>query len=84
MDERVSNNQCVPCASGTSNETDDDASQEDTTCDPILCEVNQRVLNHKCLPCEPGTSNQAGDDAFQEDTSCEGGGEATRTTSWEL
>ena len=69
----------MPCASGTSNEIDDDASQEDTTCDPILYEVDERVLNHKCLSCQQGASNQAGDDAYQEDTSCDGGGEATQT-----
>ena len=39
-DERVSMNACVACDPGTSNESGDDASGMDTTCDAVPCPTN--------------------------------------------
>lgn len=41
--ERVSNNTCVACAAGTTNDAGDDASGSDTTCNVTYCAVNERI-----------------------------------------
>ncbi|MEO0974066.1 MAG: ATP-binding protein, partial [Pseudomonadota bacterium] len=41
-DERVAGNACVACDPGTVNAPGDDASMADTTCDAVLCGINER------------------------------------------
>ena len=61
------NNACVACAAGTTNDAGDDASGSDTTCDVTTCAVNVR-LEQRLSVCPAGTTNDAGDDASGSDT----------------
>ena len=72
VDQKVQNNECVACESGTTNNAGDDASGSNTTCDAILCDANQKVLNNVCVACDPGTTKaDGGDDASGTDTVCD-------------
>ena len=61
---------CTACAAGTTNGAGDDASGSDTTCDAVVCAVNEYVSSHVCTACAAGTTNGAGDDASGSDTTC--------------
>ena len=63
--------QCVPCTKGSTRPAGDDASFEDTSCIPTLCQADEYVQENTCIPCPVGTRNEVGDDASLEDTSCE-------------
>ena len=50
--EKVSNHVCIACEAGAINGAGDEASGDDTSCDPILCATNEKVSNHVCIACE--------------------------------
>ena len=45
----------------------DDAPGADTTCDDIICAVNEYVYVNACKACPPGTPNVDGGDIAGED-----------------
>ena len=59
--EYVSNNACVACAAGTTNDASDDASGSDTTCDVTLCGAVCVV----CVVCFQGTVSGFGSFQFR-------------------
>ena len=67
----VENGVCTPCPPGTRNESGDDPSGNNTTCEPITCNENEYVQNNVCTPCATGTIREAGDLANGADTICE-------------
>ena len=69
VDERVSENACVSCPTGTRNRAGDDASGPDTMCDAIICARDEQVVEHECLVCPTGTLGD-GNDASGPDTMC--------------
>eukprot|EP00729_Bicosta_minor_P011048 gene11048-25888_t len=50
----VVDHECVPCAPGTENAADDDASGDDTSCAVTICGEDERVEDFKCVACSPG------------------------------
>ena len=69
MNDYVSNNTCVACAAGTTNDAGDDASGSNTMC--VTCAEDYYVSNNACVACPSGQSNLAGDDSSGQDTSCD-------------
>ena len=66
--EYVSNNACIACAAGTTNDAGDDASGSNTMC--VTCAEDYYVSNNTCVACAAGTTNAAGDDYSGSDTTC--------------
>ena len=69
MNEYVSNNICVACPAGTTNDAGDAAAGSDTVCSATLCNANEYVSNHVCVACATGFENDSGDDGS--DTICD-------------
>lgn len=61
---------CHACSVGTENDAGDDASGNDTACEPIVCNKSQFVKNNACHTCPRGTTNPAGDKATGGNTTC--------------
>jgi len=70
-DKYVLNNECVSCATGTTNAASNDASGSNTDCVATLCVADEFVFDHYCSACPPGSTNsEGGDDASGDDTAC--------------
>ncbi|MGC6416365.1 MAG: hypothetical protein ACON3Z_04590 [Bradymonadia bacterium] len=69
--ERVLNEQCIPCAPGETNAANDRIADGNTTCDAVACDRDEYVLDHVCTPCGAGEVNEPGDRANGPDTQCD-------------
>ena len=83
--QRVESHECISCPAMSTNASGDDASGEDTacdcipgsvgdgrtSCDEVLCGLNQRVQDHLCVACPERSTNTPGDNATGADTRCD-------------
>ena len=74
----LADNVCTPCEPGTINPAGDNANGQDTTCNPIICGIDERVQDHACVSCCEGgnescgkNNSTGGHDASGADTECD-------------
>eukprot|EP00949_MAST-11_sp_MAST-11-sp1_P002282 g2282.t1 len=78
--EHVVNNTCVACEAGSTRDSGDLTTGQDTACTATVCQANEKVVNNTCVACEAGSTRGSGDLATGQDTACTEGGSISVAT----